>query len=578
MTARIPRRRGRGKRTVPCLLAALLCLFSAAGHADDGGFVSAHGTSLWLDGGPLSFVGSTLAVMHGAERTRYVETIVRAREDGIMVGRVWALGEGSGQESRDRQGTLFRVGPDGWNEEAFDHLDRVLAAARMVRMKLILVLANSWGDYGGIPMYMRWAGNADPGSIAATDAFYVDPRARELYREHLRRVVGRVSSVTGRAYADDPTILGWELVNESHVSPEGEAGRRAWIAEMAALVHELDRHHLVTFGALGYRTARERTAWATDHAVAGIDYCDHHFYAQPDVRIRSAEDVAAQVEDRVRVAHSVVGKPLVIGEIGVRAVEASFIGETRGSFFSRFLEIARASGASGTLAWIYLPPGIPRRAHAITWARSDGDDPDAASSLDVRRALRAAARRAWMGPDAPTTAGVPVFTTRFQVASVGDVVLSSLRSADRRRLTVLLPARRPTGARWERLGTTFEVTPPHAWGGDVGHFEWAFALPRGRPPTRVTVRATLSSERPGASAPEGVTSPVVVSLDGVRLGEVTAARDDGRGRPVEVTSADPAALARLGGGIARIRFEVPDVPAANGLCVYDPGVEVRLTY
>jgi len=567
------------------VLAAAVALAGPSGAAE-GGFVGVRGTSFWLDGGPLHFVGASLSVMHGAERTRYVETIVRAREDGVMVGRVWALGEGSGEESRDRQGTLFRVGPDGWNEEAFDHLDRVLAAARMVGMKLVLVLSNSWGDYGGIPMYMRWAGHADPGSAAATDEFYASPRARELYRAHVRRVVGRVSSVTGRAYADDPTILAWELVNESHVTPEGEAARRAWIAEMSALVHEMDPHHLVTLGALGYRTARERATWAADHAVAGVDYCDHHFYAQPDIRIRGADDVAAQIEDRVRLAHVVVGKPLVIGEIGVRASEASLVGETRGSLFARIFEIARRAGVAGTLAWVYLPPGIPRRAHAITWAHEEGEDPDAAASVEVRRAMRRAARRAWMGPDGPSVAaGPPAFATRFQVASVGDVVLSALR-AKGRRVKLLLPARSPTGARWERLGT-WEPAPgaprgaatasPHAYGGDVGHFEWAFAVPRARP-TRLVVRATISSERPGAAAPEGVTSPVVVSVAGVRLSEVTAPRDDGHGARFELVSEDAAVLGRLVGGIARVRLEVPDAPAANGLCVYDPGVEVELEY
>jgi hypothetical protein len=75
-----------------------------------------------------------------------------------------------------------------------------------------------------------------------------------------------------------------------------------------------------------------------------------------------------------------------------------------------------------------------------------------------------------------------------------------------------------------------------------------------------------------------VTSPVVVSVAGVRIGEVTAPHDDARGAPFERASTDPAVLARLVGGMARVRLEVPDVPAANGLCVYDPGVQVELEY
>jgi hypothetical protein len=57
-----------------------------------------------------------------------------------------------------------------------------------------------------------------------------------------------------------------------------------------------------------------------------------------------------------------------------------------------------------------------------------------------------------------------------------------------------------------------------------------------------------------------------------------APRDDGIGATFEQASADPAVLARLTGGVVRVRLEVADAPTANGLCVYDPGVTVDLEY
>lgn len=509
--------------------------------------------------------------MHGAERTQYVETMVHAREDGAMVGRIWALGEGDGTESIERQGYLFRNGPDGWNEAAFVHLDRVVAAARMAGLKLIIVLANSWSDYGGIPRYMKWLGAEGP-----TDAFYSDPRAIALYREHVRRVVGRVSTVTGRAYRDDPTILSWELVNESFVAPEGALDRRRWIAEMAALVHDLDPNHLVTIGHLGYRTARERADWAADHGTTGIDYCDHHLYPQPDLPVRHVDDITAQIQDRVRLAREVVGKPIVFGEVGFEDDEARAILETRAGLFRRAFEAARSAGAAGILSWVYLPPGIPRQRHLIAWGAGT------ASSVEVRREMLHAARRSWLGPERDTAFGRPPlsFFPRFQVMATSEVSVAALGAArNRRTIELTIPARALSASRWERLGyaTVPEPYPAHAWGSDVGHFEWTFAVPPGRP-RKIALRATVSSERPGRYAPTGTTSPLVAFVDGIRIGEAVAAPDDGRGAPATFESSDPVLLQRLGSGLQRVRLEVPDVPAANGLCVYEPGLEVELRY
>jgi len=38
---------------------------------------------------------------------------------------------------------------------SFAHLDRVLVAAWARRLRVIVVLANRWSDYGGFPRYLR---------------------------------------------------------------------------------------------------------------------------------------------------------------------------------------------------------------------------------------------------------------------------------------------------------------------------------------------------------------------------------------------------------------------------------------
>ena len=44
--------------------------------------------------------------------------------------------------------------------------------------------------------------------------FFSNPTARQLYKDWAQRLATRVNTVSGRAYATDPTIFGWDLMNE----------------------------------------------------------------------------------------------------------------------------------------------------------------------------------------------------------------------------------------------------------------------------------------------------------------------------------------------------------------------------
>jgi len=59
---------------------------------------------------------------------------------------------------------------------------------------------------------------------------------------HIAAVLNHVNRYTHVAYRNDPTILGWDLVN-------GGGSPRAWTKRISAFVHSLDRRHLVLSGA-----------------------------------------------------------------------------------------------------------------------------------------------------------------------------------------------------------------------------------------------------------------------------------------------------------------------------------------
>ena len=264
------------------------------------GFVITRGASFLIDGRPFRFVGANVAVMYREEdRARMLETLQRAAQDGIRVVRVWAFGEG-GEDSPIKSLTdfadwprkhPFRYSPDEWNEEAFVHLDRVIAEAARHNLRVQLCLTNWWRDTGGVTQYLYWAGIKDaaderyPYGINTERAmlFYTNEETRRLFRQHIEKVVLRRNTVTGTLYRDDPTIMGYELMNEAQ-SPSGRwSERRAWVEEMSAYIRSLDSDHLITPGLWGYRNSIERRAWLEEHNLPTIDYCDVHNYPRDDL-------------------------------------------------------------------------------------------------------------------------------------------------------------------------------------------------------------------------------------------------------------------------------------------------------
>ncbi|MDQ2855608.1 MAG: hypothetical protein M3R68_04710, partial [Acidobacteriota bacterium] len=217
-----------------CLSAAFLFLRSrpdGKGRVGRPGFVQVSAGRFVIDGQPFRFVGANVAVMFRDEdRAHMPETMRQAAQAGIKVVRVWAFGEGGPDDVKpigdfnDWPRTFFfRKAPGQWNENAFVELDRTLAEAARNHLRVQLCLTNWWRDTGGVTQYLRWAGINDaaddtrPFGINNERAmlFYTNETTRRLYREHLEKIATRRNSVTGVLYRDDPTIFGYELMNEA---------------------------------------------------------------------------------------------------------------------------------------------------------------------------------------------------------------------------------------------------------------------------------------------------------------------------------------------------------------------------
>src|SRR6476646_705983 len=345
-----------------------------------GTFVSARGSRFFIAGKPFRFVGANVSVMHRDEdRARMPETLRQASRAGIRVVRVWASGEGGPgdigpvADLADWPRTHpLRWAPGKWNEEAFVHLDNVIAEAARNKLLVQLCLANWWRDTGGVTQYLRWAGITDaadekfPFGINPERAmlFYTNDETRRLYREHLEKLATRRNTVTGVIYRDDPNILGWELMNEAQAVTNRWQERRAWIAEMSAYLKSLDPNHLITPGEWGFRTAAERREWLADHLLPHIDYCDVHHYPLPDkdVYVDSPTALREFINNRAAAAFS-IKKPLVFGEFGM-GVEGH-LGFSQVDWYRAYFESNNAAGTAGAMFWILTPD--PDRGYGVTY-------------------------------------------------------------------------------------------------------------------------------------------------------------------------------------------------------------------
>jgi mannan endo-1,4-beta-mannosidase len=544
-----------------------LLLPAALAAAPPSPFVRAAGADFVVDGRPFSFVGANFDAIQGIRnRARYRATIAALAHDELRVGRVWAFGEGP-RDAKDwyLQDNLFRAGPDGYIEEAYQMLDRVLAAARADGIRVIVVLSNHWSNYGGIPMYLRWAGLPE----ANVEAFYRDERVRALYKSGVEKLLTRVNHVTGVAYADDPTIFSWELMNESSVeTPEAAAARYAWIVEMARFVKQRDRHHLVGAGLAGYTTLAERAEWIRVHKLPEIDYCDSHLYPQTTDQVDSWQRLADRIDDRAQLARFAIGKPLLFGEIGFRTDQKTkkegWLGQPRAAWYERVLDRMAQDGVAGALAWIYQPwPDFPRD-FGIYVDRADTDD--------VRRALATRAARLARGAPAgrnprlgPAQGERPLYETKMTLRGPGTRAKWAAAGGGMR---LAFAPKELAEARFDRTGVWEKGLVPHVYGVGGGRFTYRFPAPPGVG-GRLTVRATMSSEwpgeGPGAARPDGG-SRVVVRLDGKAIGAVAAITDDGRGAEVSVE----ARPGRLSPGPHLLAFEADE--ASHGLCLYGPEI------
>jgi len=212
-----------------------------------GPFVTQSGPHLLLSGRPYRFGGANIEWLglagygpsdptgpHYAGHYEIDDALATARELGANVVRSQTMG--------DSAGCAACIEPElgQFNDAAFERIDYALASARARGIKIVATLVGDDAASGGTGcVYLGWRGISVPNcSLVDMEPFWSDRTVIGDVEQHIRAVLDHVNVYTHVAYKNDPTILGWDLVNGGGSPP-------AWTREIGRFVRGIDSRHLI---------------------------------------------------------------------------------------------------------------------------------------------------------------------------------------------------------------------------------------------------------------------------------------------------------------------------------------------
>lgn len=239
------------------------------------------GTNFWF-GAILASEGL------GGNRERLARELDLMQEVGITNVRVLASGEGPDTVASHVLPVL-QPQPGVYNDTILRGLDYLIAELEKRQMTAVLFLNNAWEWSGGYGAYLEWAGcgpvpDWSDWTIAQNYhcQFVRSDKAKKMAADHVRFIVSRTNTVTGKPYSESPAIMAWELANEPRAFARDSVTKACfaqWVEEQAKLIKSLDPNHLVTTGSEGIEGCeQDADLFRQVHAFPEIDYVCIHIW------------------------------------------------------------------------------------------------------------------------------------------------------------------------------------------------------------------------------------------------------------------------------------------------------------
>ena len=279
-----------GTFILPVALAALTSCVSTSPafvRVENGHFVN---TDEYFAGANLWYGAILASECESGDRQRLVRELDTLKSIGVTNLRVLVGGDGPDGLPCHIFPTLQKE-PGVYNEKIFEGLDYLLSEMGKRQMKAVLYLNNSWEWSGGYGMYLEWAGcgkaliPAEAGYLPYTEEmskFSTCEKSKELFYNHIRTVVSRTNTVTGKPYSEDPAIFAWQICNEPRcfsADPEVRHAFAGWLKTSAALIKSIDPNHMVSTGSEGYYGCEaDYGLFEEIHSCPDIDYLTVHIW------------------------------------------------------------------------------------------------------------------------------------------------------------------------------------------------------------------------------------------------------------------------------------------------------------
>lgn len=403
-----------------CFFACMMLLLMPALGSSSVGFVSVQKGQFIRNGKPFYFIGANywyggVASLNEAGRRRIVSELDFLKKSGVNNLRILAAGEGKGPINGMRRVEPPYQEPQGvFDESVMIGLDFLLSEMGKREMTAVLFLTNNWDWSGGFLQYLNWNGLLADSVMQrkltwdenrdVVSRFYTCSPCMDALNEQVKKLVGRVNTITGKAYQEDPTIMSWELANEPRpMRPNAIDAYRYWVKRTAALIKSIDPRHLVTIGSEGEMGSETIEVFKDVHALPTIDYATIHIWPKnwgwfSDTSIAKGMEQIIQNSDRYIKKHAdamqVLGKPLVIEEFGLPRDGHSFSRQAstalRDRYYSSvFAHVKHSAQTGGIIAGCnFWAVGGEGRAAAgrVFWQPGDdliGDPPQEEQGLNA---------------------------------------------------------------------------------------------------------------------------------------------------------------------------------------------------
>lgn len=330
------------QRSIFPLLLGVGCVTALFRVMANDGYVRVNDGQFTIDGKEYRFIGTNFwygAILasegRGGDRARLERELDALQELGIDNLRILAGADGARNISSHVEPKL-QTAPGVYNDTLLQGLDYLLDRLETRGMKAVIYLNNSWEWSGGYGTYLEWAGAGEapvplrdgyPAFMKFVSGFPLNDKAKSLAIDHVRNIVGRVSSVTGRPYRESPAIMSWQIANEPRAfSEEGKEAFAQWIGECAAEIKRIDPDHLVSTGSEGsWGCENDMDLWVRIHSYPEVDYANIHIWPYNWQWISSGDvqgtvDAGIVKSEEYITAHekaiAPLGKPIVIEEFG----------------------------------------------------------------------------------------------------------------------------------------------------------------------------------------------------------------------------------------------------------------------